>query len=96
LMGFPDGFRSGPGARKPVSRIRTSLYFHCPLTSSTPASVRRSTTAFGLPYGGSCAAQICARADPEMSSKEEANNNILAFVISIGPLSIGPLSAFTV
>src|SRR5262250_806581 len=86
-MGFPDGFRSGPGARKSVSIILTSLYFHCPLTSSTPALVRRSTTASGLPYGGSCAAQACPRADPGIRSRKVADNIILTFFISIHCLS---------
>ena len=32
-MGLPEGFRSGPGARKSVSMILTSLYRQTPLTS---------------------------------------------------------------
>src|SRR5215472_6996937 len=87
-MGFPDGLRSGPDARKSASIILTSLYLHCPLTSSTPALVRRSTTASGLPYGGSCAAQACPWADPGIRSKKALQNIIiLTFFISLRCLS---------
>src|SRR5215469_415250 len=86
-MGFPDGFRSGPGARKSVSIILTSLYLHCPFTSPTPALVRRSTTASGLPYGGCCAAQPCPRADPGIRSRRVLHHIIFARFISIHCLS---------
>src|SRR5215469_12333637 len=87
-MGFPDGLRSGPGARKSASIILTSLYLHCPLMSSTPALVRRSTTASGLPYGGSCAAQAWPRADPGMRRRRALPNIIILTVfISIHYLS---------
>src|SRR5215472_9194476 len=83
-MGLPDGFRSGPGARKSVSIILTSLYLHCPLTSSTPDLVRRSTMASGLPYGGTCAAQACARADAGISrSRKLLHSIVVTFLISI-------------